>query len=219
MKKYILALLFFANQFTVYSQCSFEELFPLRWGRSGFMINEYYQGRQAYLVDTAGIPASIFEHHQDYFKTARHLNLKFFVYNAPYQPCFRTYNVKISAIASDSGLLAYRFIAEYPFDKQKDYFLVVDSLRKLMSSKYIYTKNFENLTNQGDSLKGEGNSFYYNNQPVNKENLTYPPAVIRAGYVGRQPVQNATKPGIAVNSATIIDKYVIEVLYKQEAFR
>ena len=90
MKKIALSLfiLLFAG-FQLKAQCTFESLFPLKWGASQYSINEYYSGNASWQKGKDTIRTSIFQHGLDYFFTVRNMDLDIFSYtNFVPNPCF-----------------------------------------------------------------------------------------------------------------------------------
>lgn len=221
MKKIVLTLAVgILTALQSYSQCSFETLFPLPWGVSKYMINEKYNSNPVFKVGKDTITGSAFRHGLDYFFTARNMRLYFYSYNnAVPHPCFMSGNVTVNAIANDSGLVAYNYQVTFPADQRMAYAQAVDSLRKMMEKKYVYHSNVETKTEAldaaGNTLTGEGICVYYNDEPIINTNLTYPPFVIRAGYLAKSRTAQGSS-GVILNQAENIAFYRIEILYKMK---
>ncbi len=219
MKKIALSTCFcLVIAFQGYSQCTFETLFPLKWGASRFLINEHYQSNPIYKVGGDTITGSIFLHGLDYFFTARNMRLYFYSYtNVQPHPCFKTGSITLNAIANDSGLVAYNYQVTFPASQKEAYLQMVDSLRKMMDKKFVYHSSVENHTESMDTsgakLTGHGVCVYYNDEPIISSNLTYPPFVIRAGYLAKQP-QTSEENKVVMNQAEQIAYYRVEILYK-----
>jgi hypothetical protein len=218
MKKTLLALCG-ALPFTgsLNAQCTFETLFPLKWGAPKYSINEYYQNSPVYQTSKDTIRGSAFEHGQNYFFMSRNMDLAFFSYQSMgSHPCFSTGNVVLNCVANDSGLVAYNYQVTFPASEKAAYFAVLDSMKAMMQKKFTYNSTVKNPTKSmsanGQALSGEGVSIYFNNEPVVSSNLTYPQFVIRAGYLGKKP-EPSTNSTI-VNQAEDVEFYRLEILYK-----
>jgi hypothetical protein len=215
MKKTFFAIAVFLTAFTGFAvaQCTFDDLFPLDWKKSAFEVDEQFQSDPRFKVSHDTIRASAFKHNQDYFRTVRNMNLKFYAYkSAAFHECFQSGDITLICIANDSGLYAYSYMINYPAEERDTYVNVLDSLKSMMKNKYVYSSNVKNTLNAGN-LSGEGVSLYYNNEPVIHDNLTYVPMVIRVGNLA-QLGENQGGDGIP-NQAGEIKYYRLEILFKK----
>ena len=199
------------------AQCTFETLFPLKWGAPRYSINEYYNSSRDFQTSKDSIRGSAFEHGLNYFFTARHLNLSFFSYqNTGTHPCFKSGNVVLNCIANDSGLVAYNYQVTFPASEHQAYLAVLDSMKAMMQKKFTYNSTVKTPTKSLDAnnqpLSGYGVCVYFNDEPIVSTNLTYPQFVIRAGYLAKQPAPASN--GTIANQAEEIQFYRIEILYK-----
>lgn len=222
MKKLqLLVLALFLSLTSLQAQCTFESLFPLNWGTSRYMINEHFMSESLYKRGPDTIQASVFQHGLNYLFTARNMNLSFFSFNnVASHPCFNAANVTLNIVANDSGLVAYVYQVTYPATMHKEYLGVIDSMRTMMNKKFTYYSTVENKTQamdvSGSTLTGEGVSYYFNSEPILSHNLTYPPYVIRGGYLAKKPGGEDSK--VFTNQAEEIQYYRIEILYKMPRY-
>jgi hypothetical protein len=201
------------------AQCTFESLFPLKWGASTFAFNEHFQNDSIFRTSEDTIRGSAFEHGQNYFFTARNMKLGVYSYQSfGMHPCFRSGKVIVNGVANDSGLVAYNYQVTYPAAEKAMYMAVLDSMKAMMSKKFGYNSTVKNPTKsmdaEGNLLTGEGVSVYYNNEPIISSNLTYPQFVIRAGYLGKKPAKSSDST--LMNQAEDVQYYLLEILYKFE---
>jgi len=222
MKKLQLVILaLFLSISSLQAQCTFEALFPLKWGTSKYMINEHFITNKLYTRGPDSIQGSVFQHGLNYLFTVRNMNLNFFTFtNAATHPCFNAANVTLNIIANDSGLVAYAYQVIYPATMHKEYLGVLDSMRVMMTQKFTYFSTVENKTKamdvSGSELTGNGVSYYFNDEPVLSQNLTYPQFVIRGGYLAKKPAGDNSK--VFTNQAEEIQYYTIEILYKMSKY-
>jgi len=208
----IVSIIVFAG--TTNAQCTFEDLFPLKWSQSAYEVNEQFQSDKRFKTSHDTIRSSAFKHHQDYFRTVRNMNLSFYAYaSAENHDCFKSGDVTLICIANDSGLYAYSYMVNYPIEEKETYHSVIDSLKKMMNNKFTYSSNIKNKLQAG-ALAGDGVSVYFDQQPIISTNLTYAPMAIRVGYLAKQP-DSMGGNGIP-NSAEEIQYYRIEILYKKQ---
>jgi len=219
MKKFSLVLLIsIISGFQLNAQCTFESLFPLKFDAGKYNIVEYYANNPVYTKGKDTLNASVFVTGLDYFYTKRNLDLGIYSYtNIAPHPCFKSGDIVLNCVASDSGLLAYNYQVTYAATSRDEFMSVVDSLRNMMKGKFVYHSMVDNKTTavdtSGQPLSGEGACVYYNDQPIVPSNLTYPQMVIRAGYLSKKP--GKSKDGVHVNQAEEVQYYRIEILYKK----
>ncbi len=222
MKKLqLLTLALFLSLSSLQAQCTFEALFPLKWGTSKYMINEHFMSNKSYTRGKDTVQGSVFLHGLNYLHTVRNMNLSFYTFtNVVSHPCFNAANVALNIIANDSGLVAYAYQVTYPATMHKEYLGVLDSMRTMMTKKFTYFNTVENKTRaldvSGSELTGEGVSYYFNDEPILSQNLTYPQYVIRGGYLAKKPAGENSK--VFTNQAEEIQYYTIEILYKMPKY-
>jgi hypothetical protein len=220
MKKFSLVLLLslFAI-FQINAQCTFESLFPIKWGGAKYAVNEYYNASPLFQKGNDTIRGSVFQHGLDYWFTGRNLNLTAYSYtNIAPHPCFMSGDIVVNCITSDSGLVAYNYQVTYPASRKNEFQTVIDSMRSMMKNQFTYTSAVDNKTAAMDAsgieLTGEGVSVYFNDQPIVHTNLTYPQMVIRGGYLAKKPAKSSD-PKVMINQAEDVQYYRIEILYKR----
>ncbi len=222
MKKLQLVILaLFLSISSLQAQCTFEALFPLKWGTSKYSINENLMSNKLYTRGQDTIQGSVFQHGLNYLFTVRNMNLGFYtVNNVGTHPCFKTANVTLNLIANDSGLVAYVYQVTFPAEKRDEYMSVLDSMRVMMAKKFTYFSAVETKTMANEAggtvLTGEGISFYFNEEPILSSNLTYPQFVVRGGYLAKKPAGDESK--VFTNQAEEIQYYRIEILYKMPKY-
>ncbi len=192
------------------AQCTYEDLFPYSWGTSAFEVNEHFQSDPRFEIASDTIRASAFQHHQDYFRMVRNMNLSFYGYKSVnYHDCLKSGNITLVCIANDSGLVAYSYMIDYPAEERDNYNQVLDSLKSMMQGKFVYSSNVKNKLQAGN-MSGDGISIYFDEQPIIPDNLKIAPMAIRVGSLSEAPEGSE-----ASNRAGPIKFYRLEILYKK----
>lgn len=195
------------------AQCTFKDIFPYNWGTAALEMNEQVQNDPRFTVSSDTIRASAFQHHLDYFRTVRNMNLDFYGYSSENKHnCFMSDDVTFVFIANDSGLVAYSYMVNYPADAKETYDKVVDSLKTMIAGQFTYSSDVKNDLKAG-YLTGKGVSTYFNSEPIVSHNLTYAPMALRYGFLAKVP--EGDESGTVINKAGAIEYYRIEILYKK----